>query len=624
MHVLKIGITVCSVALVACVKDGASNSTLTLQLKNNEGNLEYCDSDGECTTLPYDGDCAVVEVEIDQATGTTCERCVDGDGDVTDSSCTDTMVGCLLLTLPEPDCLVCAYVNGAVFFSTCVVRDTPECYVDADCTSDDGRIGFCAEGYCVDESGCLDDDDCPTGFVCERLETFRSVLPELWYGTCVPREVACDDDTPCPGDMYCERWCYAAGRRCETSDSCPDNFECREKACWPTDCDSSDADCGRHCGGICQPIHQNPCKDMDCATGTHCEVVAVDCSTKLCRPSAKCVPDFRGCIDDDGCPEGFACNQRICPAMPCTEERCPPCYGICEPVDGIFCEADEDCASDEVCELFFDFPDCDTNTAGCFDPGLARGICVAAPPPCEKHEDCAADSGKRGYCVEGECIYQFHCGASQAVCDMVPPTCPKGQVITVIDGCFGPCVEPSSCDSTQSGCRTNEDCPSLHECLVYCSDCFGHPNCTPHCDGVCVPVEPECTEGEPCTLAHGRIEGTCIDGRCEVDDILCSGGGGCPSGLMCVEVCDPTCDPVAGDTCDPQCWGLCLPLSEHCHRTGCSGEVCSDREVVTICEWRPEYACFHDAVCTRQESGECGWTETPEFEQCVSRARHGF
>jgi hypothetical protein len=512
---------------------------------------------------------------------------------------------------------VCAYINGAVIFSTCVVdKEQLECYVDADCTSDDARVGFCVEGYCVDESGCLEDADCPTGFVCERLETDLSSESDAWYGTCVPRDVECDDDTPCPDDMYCEQWCYGdvAVDACDTSDDCPDNYECREEACWPIDCDSSDSGCRAYCGGICQSVYQNPCEEMDCATGTHCEVVDADCDTTPCLSLAECVPDVRECTDDDDCPDGFACIEQICPATPCTEERCPPCYGVCEPVDATSCESDEDCASDEVCEPYFEVTDCDT--ADCVDLSAVRGLCVAAPSTCANNNDCATGSEELGYCVDSECIYQFDCELSHAVCDMVEPTCPDGQVITVLNGCYGPCVDPSACESTQSSCLSKDDCPSLHECLVYCPDCVGDPGCTSNCEGLCVPVEPECIEGQACVLEDG-IFGTCVDGTCDIDDILCGSGGSCPNGLTCVEVCDSICLPVPGETCEPQCWDLCQSVSDSCHATGCSGEVCSDREVVTTCEWQLEYECYRDAECARQDNGECGWTATTELEQCL-------
>jgi hypothetical protein len=39
------------------------------------------------------------------------------------------------------------------------------------------------------------------------------------------------------------------------------------------------------------------------------------------------------------------------------------------------------------------------------------------------------------------------------------------------------------------------------------------------------------------------------------------------------------------------CTEKACPSTPACRRTGCSGQVCADQEVVTTCEWKPEYAC---------------------------------
>ncbi|MEK7084117.1 MAG: Gmad2 immunoglobulin-like domain-containing protein [Patescibacteria group bacterium] len=57
-----------------------------------------------------------------------------------------------------------------------------------------------------------------------------------------------------------------------------------------------------------------------------------------------------------------------------------------------------------------------------------------------------------------------------------------------------------------------------------------------------------------------------------------------------------------------------------CRPTGCSGQVCADKDVATTCEWKEEYACYTKADCERQNSGECGWTRTKKFEECVADA----
>ena len=56
-----------------------------------------------------------------------------------------------------------------------------------------------------------------------------------------------------------------------------------------------------------------------------------------------------------------------------------------------------------------------------------------------------------------------------------------------------------------------------------------------------------------------------------------------------------------------------------CKKTGCSGQVCSDEEVVTTCEYRPEYECYKKAKCERQTNGECGFTQTPELTSCLNK-----
>ena len=57
-----------------------------------------------------------------------------------------------------------------------------------------------------------------------------------------------------------------------------------------------------------------------------------------------------------------------------------------------------------------------------------------------------------------------------------------------------------------------------------------------------------------------------------------------------------------------------------CKPTGCSGQICSDQDVITTCEYREEYACYKTAKCERQSNGQCGWTQTPELQGCLKNA----
>ncbi len=59
-----------------------------------------------------------------------------------------------------------------------------------------------------------------------------------------------------------------------------------------------------------------------------------------------------------------------------------------------------------------------------------------------------------------------------------------------------------------------------------------------------------------------------------------------------------------------------------CVITGCSAQVCAEEEVITTCEFRPEYACYTNAVCEKQQNGQCGWTQSAALAQCLRDARN--
>lgn len=61
------------------------------------------------------------------------------------------------------------------------------------------------------------------------------------------------------------------------------------------------------------------------------------------------------------------------------------------------------------------------------------------------------------------------------------------------------------------------------------------------------------------------------------------------------------------------------PAGAPCKRTGCSGTVCSDQDVMTTCEYREIYACYGQAECKRQGDGNCGWTMTETLSACLGQ-----
>lgn len=64
------------------------------------------------------------------------------------------------------------------------------------------------------------------------------------------------------------------------------------------------------------------------------------------------------------------------------------------------------------------------------------------------------------------------------------------------------------------------------------------------------------------------------------------------------------------------------PVSvSQCRPTGCSGQICADQDMVSTCEYRPEYVCYKNARCERQSNGQCGWTQTAELSSCLAGAQ---
>jgi hypothetical protein len=59
-----------------------------------------------------------------------------------------------------------------------------------------------------------------------------------------------------------------------------------------------------------------------------------------------------------------------------------------------------------------------------------------------------------------------------------------------------------------------------------------------------------------------------------------------------------------------------------CVITGCSSHVCAQENVITTCEFLPEYACYQNSgVCEHQSSGQCAWTQTQKLKSCLSGIR---
>jgi len=63
-----------------------------------------------------------------------------------------------------------------------------------------------------------------------------------------------------------------------------------------------------------------------------------------------------------------------------------------------------------------------------------------------------------------------------------------------------------------------------------------------------------------------------------------------------------------------------IKVEKKCIVAGCSGQLCvslDNADIVSTCEFLPQYACYRNASCEVQDTGECGWTQTEELQQCI-------
>jgi hypothetical protein len=58
-----------------------------------------------------------------------------------------------------------------------------------------------------------------------------------------------------------------------------------------------------------------------------------------------------------------------------------------------------------------------------------------------------------------------------------------------------------------------------------------------------------------------------------------------------------------------------------CVITGCANHLCLDTPIdapADSCYQPPQFQCLRYAKCELQPSGRCGWTDTPEYLNCLS------
>jgi hypothetical protein len=62
-----------------------------------------------------------------------------------------------------------------------------------------------------------------------------------------------------------------------------------------------------------------------------------------------------------------------------------------------------------------------------------------------------------------------------------------------------------------------------------------------------------------------------------------------------------------------------IVAAKKCIVSGCNGEICAEEPMDSICIYRPEYACYKNAICEIQDDENCGWTLTEELMLCLGK-----
>jgi Cys-rich repeat protein len=487
-----------------------------------------------------------------------------------------------------------------------------------DCPADcDPETGVCEEeciGRCVPQAfECQADSDCPDGLVCEvacwdcdSTDPEGDCLPGC-VGHCVPPVMPeCDSDNDCPEGFVCVMECWQAG--------CDENGEC------PPDCDPATGECDPVCVGHCVPDFE-----PECYTDEDCMMAGGDIGFCI---DGRCVFEEIPCGDDGNfCPPGMECVTVCWDCHPEDPDCYPGCESYCVPVepecqvdtdcisaDGqvghcvegrcvfeqMYCHANWECPPGFICEMMECDPGCDETG----DPNCCVGICVPdQQPECYSDEDCFMPDGNFGRCIDGRCVFD-PCNCP----DVWDPVC--GEICYDCNDqgdpdCGAPCEMRTFANACDAEC---EGAIILHqgECGGGPLECFSDDECGPgmYCE-FCNDAAGEC----------GQV-GICMP----LPQMDCVEDADCPEGFRCeIGYCpDMPCGP--DENCPP-CWGQCVPNTQECIVTGCSGEICAPYPISSTCVWLPEYECLQLTTCELLQSGSgqqtCGFVQTPEYLECL-------
>ena len=357
-----------------------------------------------------------------------------------------------------------------------------------------------------------------------------------------------------------------------------------------------------------------------CAHADDCPVTDKACRVATCTAGhcgEAATQDGIDCDDDDACTSDEVCAGGVClagqitgceDANDCTFDNCDPDSGCVYKASTGSCDDGDSCTANDVCQ---------------------GGSCLSGPPlPCGDGNPCTDDSCQT---AEGGCV---HVHATKP--------CDDGNACTVLDTCAGGVCLPGAA----TGCDDLEPCTS-DSCNPQ-SGCVNTPNVAPCDDGNACTLADKCSaascqsgvaltcnDGNPCTDDGCDAQSGCLSvantSSCS-DNNVCTVGDACLA-TACVPGKAKPCDddnPCTADGCDPTqgCGHVATSLScddgdvcttnDHCAAGKCSGGGavdCNDANPCTDDVCKLASGCTHTAndapcddnnACTQKDACKAG------------------